>query len=79
MDRRRTALEVVAEVGGVEVSSLAPETELVAHLGIDSPKALHLLVELEDRLGVEIDDDDVVNLKTVGDVLEAIERLDGGA
>ena len=76
MSRKEMALEVVAEIAGVDVQSLAPETELVAQLGIDSPKALHMLVELEDRLGVEIDDDDVVNLKTVGDVLAAIDRLE---
>ncbi len=76
MERKRVALEVVAEVSGVEVESLGPETELVGQLGIDSPKALQLLVELEDRLGVEIDDDDVVKLKTVGDVIQAIERLE---
>lgn len=78
MERRRIALTVVAEVGGVDVTALAPGTELVADLGIDSPKSLHLLVELEDRLGVEIDDEDVVKLKTVGDILEAIERYEGG-
>lgn len=79
MSRKEMALEVVAEIAGVDVQSLAPETELVAQLGIDSPKALHMLVELEDRLGVEIDDDDVVNLKTVGDVLAAIDRLESNS
>lgn len=77
MQRRKAALQVVAEVSEVDIEALEPETELVAQLGIDSPKALHLLVELEDRLGVEIDDEDVVNLKTVGDVLAAIEGLEG--
>ncbi len=77
MESKQVALEVVAQIAGVEVSSLAPGTELVADLGIDSPKALHLLVELEDRLGVEIDDEDVGRLKTVGDILEAIDRFEG--
>ncbi len=77
MDHKQIALQVVAEVSGVDVAKLDPQTELVAQLGIDSPKALHLLVELEDRLGIEIDDDDVANLKTVGDVLQAINRFDG--
>ncbi len=77
MDRKQLALEVVAEVSGVEVESLQPRTELVADLGIDSPKALHLLVELEDRLGIEVDDDEVIGLETVGDVLDVIERYEG--
>ena len=48
--------------------------ELVANLGLDSAKALELLVELEDQLGVVIDDDDAARLNTVGDVLAYLER-----
>lgn len=73
MDSKQIALEVIAEVSGVEVESLQPETELVGQLGIDSPRALQMLVELEDRLDVEISDEDVENLNTVGDILTTIE------
>ncbi len=79
MKQRQMALEVVSEVSGVEIGTLEPETELVADLGIDSPKALYLLVELEDRLGIEIEDDAVVTLKTVGDILKAIEQFESEA
>lgn len=68
-------LEVVAEVSGKSVEELEPSSELVAHLGIDSPRALQLLVELEDRLEIEIDDAEVAKLATVGDLLAAVERL----
>ncbi len=75
MDRKRIVLEVVAEVSGKAVEELEPTSELVAHLGIDSPRALQLLVELEDRLEIEIDDAEVAKLATVGDLLAAVERL----
>ncbi len=75
MDRKRIVLEVVAEVSGKKVEELEAASELVAHLGIDSPKALQLLVELEDRLEIEIDDSEVAKLATVGDLLAAVERL----
>ncbi len=74
MDRRQTVLNVIATVCKTEVSELKPQMELVADLGIDSPKALHLLLEIEDRLGVEIEDGEVAELRTVGDILTAIER-----
>lgn len=73
MDTKQTVLDVIAEVSGVGVDQMKPETELVSQLGIDSPKALEMLVELEDRLDVEIGDDAVAKMKTVGDILQAIE------
>ncbi len=74
MDRRQAVLDVIATVCKTEVSKLKPQMELVADLGIDSPKALHLLLEIEDRLGVEIEDGEAAELRTVGDILTAIER-----
>ncbi len=76
MAREQAVLEIIAEVSGVEVSSLEPETELVADLGIDSPRALQLLVELEDRLEIEIGDEAIEKLDTVGGVLEAVRQYE---
>ncbi len=74
-EREQIVLEVISRVSGVEAASLGPETELVGELGIDSPKALHMLIQLEDRFGVEIGDEDTARLRTVGDVLDALARL----
>lgn len=79
MDEKRIVLEVVAQVSGKRVEELEPANELVAHLWIDSPKALQLLVVLEDRLEIEIDDTEVANLATVGDLLAAVDRIPGAA
>ncbi|MEM9157883.1 MAG: acyl carrier protein [Verrucomicrobiota bacterium] len=68
-DRNEEVLNVISKLAGAEAASLKPETELVADLGIDSPKALQLLVELEDELGVEISDEEAAKMETVGDVL----------
>ncbi len=76
MNRSEIAIEIIARITGLPPESIVPEMELVADLDMDSAKALELLVELEDRLGVEIDDDDAANLNTVGDVLATIESLD---
>ncbi|MFQ5349563.1 MAG: acyl carrier protein [Thermoanaerobaculia bacterium] len=72
MDRKEIVLEVLARVSGVERRSIGSESELVGDLGIDSPRALAMLVELEDRLETEIDDKLVTRLNTVADVLRAI-------
>jgi acyl carrier protein len=49
--------------------------ELVADLGMDSARALELLVELEDKIGIEISDEDAARLNTVGDILGYIKKL----
>jgi len=69
-DRREVVLDVLALVSGVPRASLRPEQDLVADLGLDSPKAVRLLVELEERLGAEIDDAEAAGLSTVGDLLQ---------
>lgn len=69
MDITQKALDIVARVSGKEAASLKPEHELVADLGIDSPKALQLLLDLEDELDLEISDEEAAKMDTVGDVL----------
>lgn len=66
---RDTVLEVLALVSGVPRHTLRPDQDLVADLGLDSPKAVRLLVELEERFDTEIDDDAASGLSTVGDLL----------
>lgn len=73
MSKRDTALDVLAKISGVEPKEIRSEMDLTADLGIDSPKALQLLVDLEDRLSIEISDDDAAKMETVGDVLTYVE------
>lgn len=69
MSKTDTALDVLSQISGREKAEIQPEMDLVADLGIDSPKALQLLVELEDRLEIEISDDAAAAMETVSDVL----------
>jgi acyl carrier protein len=76
-DKRKVAFDVLAKLGSVERDQIKEEMDLVADLGIDSPKALQLLVELEDTLDIEISDEDAAKMTTVGDVLGYLDALDG--
>ncbi len=75
MDKKHTALAVVAKVSKVEAAALTPEMELVADLSLDSARALELLVELEDALETEISDEEAAKLNTVGDILAYIDTM----
>ena len=69
-DEQKTGLEVIAEISGKAVEALEPGQNLVGDLGIDSPKALQLLLLLEERLDIEISDEDAAKMEKVGDVLD---------
>ncbi|MEM7349758.1 MAG: phosphopantetheine-binding protein [Acidobacteriota bacterium] len=70
---QQKALEIVAKISGRNAADLQPQHELVADLGIDSPKALQLLLDLEDTLNIEISDEEAAKMDTVGDVLKFLE------
>ena len=72
MNKAETALSIVARVSEVESSTITPDMDLVADLGIDSTKALQLLVELEEGLGIEVSDEEAAKMSTVGDILDHI-------
>jgi acyl carrier protein len=70
------ALSVIARICGIPAETITPDMELVADLDMDSAKALELLVELEERFDVEIDDDDAAALNTVRDIFTFVDSLE---
>ncbi len=76
MNRSEIAISVISKIAGISPQSITLEMELVADLDMDSAKALELLVELEDRFDVEIDDESAAKLNTVGDVLATIDSIE---
>ena len=70
MGNRETALNVISKLSGKPAGEIQPSMDLVGELGIDSPKALQLLVELEDTLDIEISDEQAAKMDTVGDILD---------
>lgn len=69
MSKDDTVYEVLVEVTGRDRNEIREDMDLVADLDIDSPDALRLLVALEDRLGIEISDEDAAGMETVKDIL----------
>ena len=69
-----TVYAVLGEIADVPVSEIRDDQDLIADLGIDSPNALRLLVALEDRLGIEISDEDAAAMNTVGDIVRGVSR-----
>lgn len=67
---RQKVLGLIGAVAGRDPATVAPGQHLMADLSIDSPKALQLLMDLEESLGIEIPDEDAANFERVGDLLD---------
>ncbi len=50
------------------------DSDTLAKLNLDSLALLEIIGMLEDRHEVQVDEDDLVNLKTVGDLLRVLNR-----
>ena len=67
--------EIIEEVTGIEPSEVTPEKSFV-DLDIDSLSMVEIAVQTEDKYGVKIPDEDLAGLRTVGDVVAYIQKLE---
>jgi acyl carrier protein len=64
--------EILNEVAGVDAASVSEEKSFTEDLDVDSLSMVEVVVAAEERFGVKIPDDQVQNLKTVGDAVTYI-------
>lgn len=67
--------QMLAEQLGISQSKITLESKIVDDLGADSLDVVELLMQLEDETGKTIPDEDVSKIKTVGDLVEVLEKL----
>ncbi|SJZ44386.1 acyl carrier protein [Anaerorhabdus furcosa] len=60
--------DVLVETLNVDADLITPEASLKDDLGIDSLAAVELSLELESNFDIKIEDEELVQLKTVGDI-----------
>ncbi len=68
-----TLKNFMVEELNINADSITMEAELTGDLGINSLELADLVYACEEKFGVEIDDDDLRNFNTVGDVVHYIE------
>ncbi|MFD7653331.1 acyl carrier protein [Actinosynnema sp. NPDC059797] len=71
-DIQKGLAEIVEEVAGVEAADVTADKSFVDDLDIDSLSMVEIAVQAEDKFGVKIPDDELANLKTVGDAVNYI-------
>ena len=64
--------EIVEEVAGIPAASIELDKNFADDLEVDSLSMVEVVVAAEERFGVKIPDDQVTELKTVGDAVNFI-------
>ena len=66
--------ELINEETGIAADTVTPEKSFTDDLDIDSISMMTIVVNAEEKFDVKIPDDEVQNLKTVGDAVSFIEK-----
>ena len=65
---------ILAEQFDVEEDKITADTDLQEDLGADSLDVVDLVMSIEESFDIEIPDEEVENIKTVGDIVKYIEN-----
>ena len=60
-------------------SAIVPEARFYEDLDLDSIDAVDLIVRLRNERNIQVSPEDFKSIQTVGDLLDVLERLTGGA
>lgn len=67
-------IEIISEFTEVKAEDMNKDTKLIADLGFNSFDVVNIVVEFEDEFDIEIPDEDIRELQTIGDIVEFIEE-----
>ena len=65
---------LIAEQLGKDKSEIRLDSDIVKDLGADSLDVVQMLMALEDEYGITVSEDDAAGLKTVGDIVNIIDK-----
>ena len=68
-----TVKNMIAEQLKVNPADIRPESRLMEDLKADSANIMVMIMDMEDRFGITVEDDQIMKLKTVGDVVRYID------
>ncbi len=68
-----TVKAMIAKQLKADEAKITRETRLVEDLKADSANVMVMIMDLEDKFGIMVEDDQIMKLRTVGDVVDYIE------
>lgn len=68
-------IDLVAEQLGISKDTITTDSNILDDLGADSLDVIEMLMTLEEEYGITIPDEQISQVKTIGDVVALIEKL----
>ena len=65
---------MIAKQLKADPATITRDTRLVEDLKADSANVMVMIMDLEDKFGIMVEDDQIMKMKTVGDVVDYIEK-----
>ncbi len=66
---------IIAEVLNIDADSITEDTTFVDDLGADSLDIFQIIMGIEEEYDIELDNESVEQIRTVGDAVEAIRTI----
>lgn len=66
--------EILKDTTDIDESKITLDAKLKEDLELDSLDSVELIMSAEEEFGIEIPDEDVMNFKTVNDIVNYIEK-----
>ncbi|BEI60174.1 acyl carrier protein [Blautia luti] len=66
---------IIAEVLNIDADSITEDTTFVDDLGADSLDIFQIIMGIEEEYDIELDNESVEQIQTVGDAVEAIRTI----
>ncbi|MCX7636086.1 MAG: acyl carrier protein [Syntrophales bacterium] len=70
MTLEEKVIEIIMEQLGVTKEECVLEASFIDDLGADSLDLVELIMEMEENFGIQISDDELEKIRTIGDVIE---------
>ena len=70
--------QLIGQISGHEVWQLAPDDDMVQALSVDSLQGLQILAAVEKRFDVRLPDQELITLRTLRRIADAVERAEPG-
>ena len=66
---------IIAEVLNIDADSITADTTFVDDLGADSLDIFQIIMEIEEEYDIELENEAVEQIQTVGDAIEALRAI----
>ncbi|EJX02539.1 acyl carrier protein [gut metagenome] len=74
MDTFEKISQMLADQLSIDVDKITMKSDILEDFEADSLDIVDMVMSLEDEFGLEVPDEDVENLRTVGDVVRYVEE-----